>query len=216
MKDAWEDYLIEGSDILKNNLNITDSKLLEKEEKKITLRKLTELQLNPIEGNFDINHLKDIHKYLFDEIYPFAGEFRTCTLGKTTRNFYDPEMIIDELNKELKELNELFEKLSINYKNSTYMDESLLYEYATILSNAYYQLMTIHPFREGNGRSVREFLREFVESKNKYLPFNIELDYSLMDKESALKGVEYKFIYPSMLMLEFKKALVARVKEKTK
>ena len=95
------------------------------------------------------------------------------------------------------------------------MDESILYEYATILSNAYYQLMTIHPFREGNGRSVREFLREFVDSKNKFLPFNVELDYSLMDKESALKGVEYKFIYPSMLMLEFKKALVTSVKEKT-
>ena len=148
MKDTWKDYFIDDLDILKNKLNITDSKLLEKEEKKITLRKLTELQLNPIEGNFDINHLKDIHKYLFEEIYPFAGEFRTCTLGKTTRSFYDPEMIIDELNKELKELNELFEKLSINYKNSTYMDESLLYEYATILSNAYYQLITIHPFRE--------------------------------------------------------------------
>lgn len=174
------------------------------------------MQLQPIKGKFDSEHLMNIHKYLFEDIYPFAGSFRTCTMAKTTRNFYDPDMIRDELEKELKELNDSFKIIGNNYKNMTFADDSFLYSYATVLANAYYQIMTIHPFREGNGRSTREFLREFVVYNNINLSFDLELDFSKMDKENALKGVEYKFIYPSMLMMEFKKALVSMVKEKTK
>lgn len=215
MKDTWENYFIDNTEVLKNKLGIIDKELLQKEEKKITLNKLTQLYLQPIEGNFDSKHLICIHKCLFEDIYPFAGSFRTCTMAKTTRNFYDPDMIKDELDKELKELNESFKSISNNYKNITFLDDSFLYSYATILANAYYQIMTIHPFREGNGRSTREFLREFVVFNNKNLPFEVELDFSKMDKENALKGVEYKFIFPSMLMMEFKKSLVPIKKEKT-
>lgn len=209
-KDAWENYFYDDSDVLKNKLGITDKKTLEDEERKITLKRLTELQLEPINGNFDIKHLKDIHKHLFFDIYPFAGEFRTCTLAKTTRAFYDPEMILDELTKELNELNASFDKLCTDYKHATYLDESFAIAYATILSDAYYQLMTIHPFREGNGRCVREFLREFVYLNNNRLSFDVELDYSKMDKERALQAVEYKFIFPSNLMMEFKNCLVQK------
>lgn len=209
-KDTWENYFYEDSNVLKNKLGIIDKKILEDEERKITLKRLTELQLEPINGNFDIKHLKDIHKHLFFDIYPFAGEFRCCTLAKTTRAFYDPEMIVDELTKELKVLNDSFNKLCNNYKDTSYMDESFAIAYATILSDAYYQLMTIHPFRERNGRCVREFLREFVYLNNNRLSFDVELDYSKMDKEKALQAVEYRFIFPSNLMLEFKRCLILK------
>ena len=59
----------------------------------------------------------------------------------------------------------------------------------------------------------REFIHKYDLAKKR-----LEEEYGLVvvAMPNALKGVEYKFIYPSMLMLEFKKALVARVKEKTK
>lgn len=76
--------------------------------------------------------------------------------------------------------------------------------------------MAIHPFREGNGRSVREFLREFVLNKNKLLSFNVKLDFSKMDKEKFLMAVQYRYIYPSLLEDEFYKALVPFEKENKK
>lgn len=195
-KDNWEEYFISGTDTLKNKLSITNKEELLEKEKIIALKKLTLLELFPVEGNFDSKHLKDIHKFIFEDIYPFAGLYRNCTLAKTTRSFYDPEIIEDELSKALKSMND-------EYKNIKSKEG-----YAFFLADTYYNLMTIHPFREGNGRSVREFLREFVISKNNELGFSYDLDFSKVNKNDMLKAVEYKYIYPSMLMMEFYKALI--------
>ena len=203
MKDTWDDYFIDKTNVLKNKLGITDNKVLEENEKEITLKKLTYLELFPIEGKFDINHLKAVHMFLFSDIYPFAGKFRTCSLAKKTQ-FYDPSIIEDELKKTLEELN--------NSITDIY-DER---KYAYVLAKAYYNMMAIHPFREGNGRSTREFLREFVLDKNKLLTFNVKLDFSKIDKESFLTAVQYRYVYPSLLEEEFYKALVPLEKDKEK
>lgn len=68
MKDNWESYFIEGTTTLKNKFDLTDKSELAKLERRITLEKLTLLYLEPIKGNFDAKHLKQIHSYLFDEI----------------------------------------------------------------------------------------------------------------------------------------------------
>ena len=202
-EDTWDNYFIENTEVLKNNFNITNKEDLETKEKEISLKKLAYLELFPIEGMFDINHLKAIHMFLFSEIYPFAGKFRTCSLAKKTQ-FYDPEMIEDELNKTLDKLNK---EISCIYDKS---------KYAYVLAEAYYSIMAIHPFREGNGRSTREFLREFVLDKNEKLNFNFELDFSKMNKEDFLRAVQYRYVWPSLLEEEFYKALVPIEIDKTK
>ncbi len=194
--DEWDNYFYEGTCVLKNKFGIKDKKELEQKEKQITLKKLAFLEIFPINGSFDAEHLKKIHHFLFNDIYYFAGEYRKCTMAKTTRNFYDPQHIKAYLDEALKNMN--------NKVNEIVSIEG----YACFLSETYYELMTIHPFREGNGRSVREFLREFVLCKNNVLPFDVELDFSKMNKEDALKAVEYHYLYPSMLDMEFMKALV--------
>lgn len=141
--------------------------------------------------------------FLFSDIYPFAGKFRTCSLAKKTQ-FYDPSIIEDELKKVLEELNKSINEIYDQRK------------YAYVLANAYYNIMAIHPFREGNGRSTREFLREFVLDKNKLLTFNVKLDFSKMDKESFLTAVQYRYLYPSLLEDEFYKALAPLEKEMKK
>lgn len=202
-EDTWDNYFIENTEVLKNNFNITNKEDLETKEKEISLKKLTYLELFPIEGKFDINHLKAIHMFLFSEIYPFAGKFRTCSLAKKTQ-FYDPEIIEDELIKTLDKLNK---EISCVYDKR---------KYAYILAEAYYSIMAIHPFREGNGRSAREFLREFVLDKNEKLNFNFELDFSKMNKEEFLRAVQYRYVWPSLLEEEFYKALVPIEIDKTK
>ena len=51
-------------------------------EKELTLIRLQELQKNPIKGNFDFKHLKDIHEYIFQDLYDWAGKERTVEIGK--------------------------------------------------------------------------------------------------------------------------------------
>ena len=78
------------------------------------------------------------------------------------------------------------------------------YEYAVFLAGYYTDLIAIHPFREGNGRTTREFLREFVNAKNQ----KFELDFSKVDNEKMLSGIRNSFFSKSELEMEFYKALV--------
>ncbi|MEG1351059.1 MAG: Fic family protein [Bacilli bacterium] len=190
-------YLIENTNILKNKLNITDKDELLRQEKIIVLKKLVQLFLSPIKGEFDTNHLLYIHKFLFDEIYPFAGLFRETELSKNGDNFLE----LDFIKKSLKE--------SLADLNSRIKEVSSAGEYAFLLGDIYNSLIVIHPFREGNGRSIREFLREFVYAKNNDICFGqFELDFTKMDKDNMLLGIKERYLYPSMIEMEFMKGLV--------
>ena len=76
------DYCYPDSDVLINKLNITNSKDLFDAELELTSIRLQELQENPLKGDFDFLHLKAIHKYIFQDIYEWAGKERTVELGK--------------------------------------------------------------------------------------------------------------------------------------
>lgn len=199
--DTWDEYFIEGTNVLKNKLGITNKEELSKNEKIITLKKLAYLEMFPIEGKFDSDHLRKIHYFLFNDIYYFAGEYRKCEMARF-REFVNPDEIEVRLKNEL-------DKMNKEVKNILSIDG-----YSYFLAEEYYELMVIHPFREGNGRSVREFLREFVLSKKEQLPFNVELDFTKINPDEFLMAVKDKYLYPSLLQMLFKNALVkADVKE---
>ena len=75
-------YCYPGSIVLKNKLNITDVRELSGAEKELTAIRLYELQENPIKGKFDFAHLRAIHKYIFQDLYQWAGKIRTVEIGK--------------------------------------------------------------------------------------------------------------------------------------
>ena len=161
MKDIYEQrnsrYCYENSNILINKLNIKDAKLLQKYEAKITAAKLLSLRQKGITGKFDANHLKQIHTYLFEDIYSFAGEFRTEDISKGVFSFAHWEYISCEL-----------EKLLNNLKNEDYLNGKNKQDLAKGLSYYISELNVLHPFREGNGRTIREFIRQLA-LKNGYL-----------------------------------------------
>lgn len=200
----WDAYLIPGTDVLNNKLGITNLEELKEEEKIIVRKKLTYLYLKPIQGNFDLQHLQAIHKLIFDEIYPFAGELRTCSMQKVTM-FCKPEEIKKILIEVLDEMNGEFSN-----------DISSTREFAFKLARCYYELVYVHPFREGNGRTIRAFIRDFVVEKSKEMSCGpLDLDYTKMDKNNLLLGTVRRYIYPSMLEMEFMKGLVPIEKEKS-
>lgn len=67
---------------MKDKLNIRDNQLLKVAEEEITLIKQMELLKNPIKGNFSKAHFMNIHKFIFDDIYPFAGKIRREQISK--------------------------------------------------------------------------------------------------------------------------------------
>lgn len=77
----------EGTACLINKFGIKDDKQLSLVEGQITFAKGSELERNPIKGNFEFEHYKAIHKYLFDEIYDWAGKIRSVDISKKGTSF---------------------------------------------------------------------------------------------------------------------------------
>lgn len=80
----WEDYLIDDTTVLKNKLGITDSDELKQKEIEITVSKIAQLYFMGITGNFDEKYLCEIHKFIFEDIYDFAGKYREVDMRKVT------------------------------------------------------------------------------------------------------------------------------------
>ena len=75
-------YCYPNSNVLKNKLNIVNAELLEEAERRITSLRTTEAMKKGIRGKFDFNHLKRIHKFLFGDIYDWAGKIRVVNISK--------------------------------------------------------------------------------------------------------------------------------------
>ena len=148
MSDLYEArnsiYCYKDSDVLVNKFDIRDNKTLEELERKIVLAKLYELRQNHKIGNFDITHFVGIHKFLFEDIYPFAGLFRNENIAKGNFSFAEWEYIEDELRKLLNQLKE--ENNLQNLDRNTFIKR---------LSYYMAELNVLHPFRERNGRTIR-------------------------------------------------------------
>ena len=164
-------YCYPDSNVLKNKLNIRDNKLLKTAEEEITLIKQMELLKNPIKGNFSKAHLMNIHKFIFEDIYPFAGKIRREQISKADTMFYPPNLIDRELDKvftKIKEKNMLRET-----------DEEKVFDNLAYVMT---ELNIIHPFREGNGRSIREFIRLMAKR------MGYDLNWGNVDKEELLEA----------------------------
>lgn len=141
-------YCYPDSDVLKNRLNIRDhAELKQAEEEFVAVKQLVLLQ-DPIKGRFTMNHLLRIHRFLFEDVYPFAGRLRREQISKGDTLFYPPNLIERELRRVFREIHE-----------REMLREKEPQAQLRHLSHVMAELNIIHPFREGNGRSIRELIR---------------------------------------------------------
>ena len=196
----WRKYFYPGTNILINNLKIKNSETLKEVEATMSFDRLLELQDNPIKGNLDKKHLREVHKYLFEDVYPFAGQYRIVNLIKKEGTFLHIDNSTD-IDKYLDELFDEMNKLSMQCKSK--------HDLADLLSKLYTQLIYCHPFREGNGRSIREFVREYSIIKSSELEIeNVELDWTKVDKKELNENIAFAHLFPSNTAIIFEKALV--------
>ncbi|MBE5891125.1 MAG: hypothetical protein E7282_09190 [Lachnospiraceae bacterium] len=140
-------YCYPNSEVLVNKLGIRDAKILFEAEKELTAIRIRELQETPIRGKFDFVHLQKIHKYIFQDIYTWAGKVRTVEIGKG--NLFCTTACIHEYAKTV------FQK----FFPQCYHVKDNRDEFIKVFADNYGDLNALHPFREGNGRTQREFAR---------------------------------------------------------
>lgn len=173
--------------VLENKLNIADQIKLNKVEEEITKQKAKKLfdsgDINKIEiGTF--KGLSQIHKYLFEDIYHFAGKIRDVNISKSNFRFA-PIMYLEQSLKNI-------EKMPQN-------------NYDQIIEK-YVEMNVAHPFREGNGRSTRIWLDLILKKEIKKV-----INWSLVDKEEYLSAMERSVVKDIELKFLLKNALTSDI-----
>lgn len=107
----FDPYVYPGTDILKNILDIQDRQTLDDAEANYVSLRLRELAEKPLEGDYDISHLAEMHKYIFQDIYEWAGKIRIINmekeepaLGGLSIEYSDKTKIQEELSETLKKM----------------------------------------------------------------------------------------------------------------
>ena len=175
---------------LENKLNITDPAELAREEERISKKRAKEMfennyldTLNP--GTFE--SLKKIHKYLFEDIYEFAGEIRKVNIAKGNFRFIPLAYLETAINN--------IEKMP----QSTYSE----------IIEKYVEMNIAHPFREGNGRSTRIWLDLILKKE-----LGLVVDWSRVDKSEYLLAMERSPIKDIEIKELLKQSLTDKVNDR--
>ena len=175
---------------LENKLGITDSATLARTEEKLSKEKAVKLFEygildNQKAGSFQA--LAEIHKYLFEDIYDFAGKIRTVNIAKGGFRFA-PVMYLESSLENI-------EKMPQNDFDS--------------IVEKYVEMNIAHPFREGNGRSMRIWLDMMFRKE-----LSMAVDWSRIDKEDYLLAMERSPIRDIEIKNLLKNALTADINDR--
>ncbi len=175
---------------LENKLGIMESAELARAEEKISKKKALELFENGLLDKFEIGTFKglsQIHKYLFGEIYDFAGEMRTVNIAKGGFRFA-PLMYLEAA-----------------LENIAKMPQSTFDE----IIEKYVEMNVAHPFREGNGRSMRIWLDAILKKE-----LQVVVDWSKVNKEDYLLAMERSPVKDVEIKVLLKAALTDQINDR--
>lgn len=176
--------------VLENKLNLKESCELAKAEEKISKLKALELfqtgKINELNAG-TLESLVQIHKFLFDEIYDFAGKTRTVNIAKGNFRFA-PVIYLKEA---LQNIDKMPQKT---------FDEII---------EKYVEMNIAHPFREGNGRSMRIWLDLILKKE-----LNKVIDWSRVDKNDYLLAMERSPVKSTEIKLLLKEALTDKIDDR--
>ena len=184
------EQLMKGRNMLQNKLGIVDGAELAREEERISKKKAAELFESGyldslVPGTYYT--LATIHKYLFDEIYDFAGQMRDVNLAKGNFRFA-PVMYLE-----------------VSLKNIEKMPQNTFDE----IIEKYVEMNVAHPFREGNGRSMRIWLDLMMKKE-----LGCVIDWSKVDKEDYLLAMERSPIKDIEIKYLLKQALTEKINDR--
>lgn len=169
------------TDVLRNKLNIKDQKVLSEKENIIFKARVTKAL--KIKGNFDFQHLKDIQKQLFGDLYEWAGTPREINIDKGIPHC-QPHLIESELSKYLRRINQIK------------IDENNPREILAKAAEYFGDIHSVHPFRDCNTRTNQTFCNSFLNQyglKIRWLEF--DKNDLMMAKVFCHHGDNSKILY---------------------
>ena len=176
MKDPY----IQENGTLKNKLGITEYKDLNNAEKDIGFVKLIDIG-ERFKQKYDIEYIKSIHRHIFEDIFDWAGEFRTVPVYKTeivipglSLEYSAPKDIERDLNVVLGELN------NINWVGKN------IDEVTSIFTQQLARIWRVHPFRDGNTRTTLAFAENY--SREHGFPMDIGILLNHLTRLVTTKG----------------------------
>ncbi|CAG1005955.1 MAG: cell division protein [Rhizobiaceae bacterium] len=171
-------YVDPDSKVLRNKLGITDEKALDRAERALVTQRMRE---GVPRGKFDLDHLKAIHRHLFQDVYEWAGKIRTVEIAKDKSQFQFRQYIetgMADIEKRLKDR---------NYLRSLPRGE-FAREAAAIIGDVNY----VHPFREGNGRVQMQYLKQLCEQAGHPVQLNRIAPEAWMDASREAHQARYE------------------------
>ncbi|WP_298991803.1 Fic family protein [uncultured Pseudokineococcus sp.] len=197
----WESYFWPGTQVLRNRYGVRNESELARREYASTARRQRELSRGDarVEATFDAAHLQGLHRHLFQDVFDWAGQFRTVDIAKDGRGFA-PTRLIDHYLAEARDA-----VTGVDWPGVDRVG------FARGMAAVYAPLNQAHPFREGNGRTGRVFLDAVAEAS----PFR--LDYSrvkpvVWNQRSAFSGPDlgYLAVHPDWLVPVFEQMTIER------
>lgn len=192
MLEKSANLVLEGGDdmVLQNKLGITNSVELAREEERISKKKALDLFDTTVLEKYPVGsfaQLAAIHKYLFEDIYDFAGKIRSVNIAKGNFRFA-PVMYLQAALESIE-----------NMPQSTFEE----------IVEKYVEMNVAHPFREGNGRSARIWLDLMLKQE-----LHLVVDWSLVDKDDYLLAMERSPIKDIEIKYLLKRALTDRIDDR--
>ena len=168
----------ENSTVLINKFDIRDEAQLDAVERSITSGLIAKTMIEMPFENVDFKFYKNLHNYVFSDIYEWAGSVRSIDMSKKGTNFCSAT-----------KMNERAERIFLNLQTTDYLKMVPTDEFVNEFTDLYCDLNYLHPFREGNGRIQRLFLNMLLRYNNKTINFaNIDKDLLMIATIKSVSG----------------------------
>lgn len=145
-------YKYPGSEVLRNLPGLRDAHALENFEYEQSALRLSELWNQSAKGKFDLAHLKAIHRYIFQDVYDWAGEIRVVSIAKNDQMFALPGFIEGEA-----------ARIQLQLSGENFLRGLDLKKFVERIAYYFGEWNALHPLREGNGRTIRELVRVMTD-----------------------------------------------------
>jgi cell filamentation protein len=154
-------YVIPDSACLKNLLGLTDPNELRTVEARIISIRDVELARTVLPGEYNLAHLQAFHRHLFQDVYSWAGQLRTVDIAKDGLRFGNWKFVDEQVSAVLSKLED--DNWLAALPRETFVVKLAFY---------YGEINSVHPFREGNGRAQRAFLRQLSAAAGWHLDWS--------------------------------------------
>lgn len=178
--ESSHDSCYPGTSVLINKLGIQNQAQLDESETLIVGVKSLQFELDPFPEPLDFSYYKRLHRFLFSELYEWAGTVRSIDLSKQHTHFCSADKIESLAGK-------MFERV----EKKNFFCGLPREEFITELTDFYSSVNYLHPFREGNGRTQRLYFRQLAQRAGYKLDFSaVDSDRMMIATIHAASGVQ--------------------------